>query len=498
MGQIQDNFVAYVSHLQVAVEEAPAQPDTKRMRYSAAEDARAGRGRDARHRGEHGRRGPRRRVSTRRSTRAVDGEITASGGGVDPDGRADCRCGSTRPPGATSRASAGAARSTSSATAADPTPAAVPAMRDFSADLTELRRRVDGAVTYLGIDDARARDRGARGRGCAARPLGRPGGRPQGDDRAVALSATTSRWSSSSTARVADLETLAELAREEGDESQEPEIAAGIAALDRRARHSRAARAVHRRARRPRRDLHGQLRRGRHRRAGLDQHAVAHVPALGGAARLRRRDRRGVAGHRGRASARRRSRSRAATRTGCSPASAACTGSSASRRSTPTRAARPRSRRSTWCPRSTRPRRRRSTRATCASTRTGRRARVASTSTSPTPRCGSRTSHRHRGVVPERAVADPEQGAGDADPRRTPRGAAAPGAQRRARGAVGGEARRRVRQPDPHLHAAPVPTGEGRAHPARDRQRAGGARRRARRVHRVVPPVAPTPADQTL
>ena len=39
-----------------------------------------------------------------------------------------------------------------------------------------------------------------------------------------------------------------------------------------------------------------------------------------------------------------------------------------------------------------------------------------------------------------------------------------------------------VRQPDPHLHAAAVPAGEGRAHPLRDRQRAGGARRRPRRA----------------
>ncbi len=38
MGQIEDNFVAYVSHLRVAVEEAPRAPDTQRMRYSAAED----------------------------------------------------------------------------------------------------------------------------------------------------------------------------------------------------------------------------------------------------------------------------------------------------------------------------------------------------------------------------------------------------------------------------------------------------------------------------
>ncbi len=39
MGQIQDQFVAYVSHLQVAaVEEAPRGPATEKMRYSAAED----------------------------------------------------------------------------------------------------------------------------------------------------------------------------------------------------------------------------------------------------------------------------------------------------------------------------------------------------------------------------------------------------------------------------------------------------------------------------
>jgi len=43
MGQIQDNFVAYVSHLQVAkVEEAPQAPATSRMRYSSSEDAEQG------------------------------------------------------------------------------------------------------------------------------------------------------------------------------------------------------------------------------------------------------------------------------------------------------------------------------------------------------------------------------------------------------------------------------------------------------------------------
>jgi preprotein translocase subunit SecA len=43
MGQIQDNFVAYVSHLQVAkVEEAPRAPSTNRMRYSSSDDAEQG------------------------------------------------------------------------------------------------------------------------------------------------------------------------------------------------------------------------------------------------------------------------------------------------------------------------------------------------------------------------------------------------------------------------------------------------------------------------
>ena len=39
MGQIQDQFVAYVSHLQVAaVEEAPRAPAVEKMKYAAADD----------------------------------------------------------------------------------------------------------------------------------------------------------------------------------------------------------------------------------------------------------------------------------------------------------------------------------------------------------------------------------------------------------------------------------------------------------------------------
>jgi preprotein translocase subunit SecA len=43
MGQIQDQFVAYVSHLQVAqVEEAPSTPLAAKVQYSSADDAAQG------------------------------------------------------------------------------------------------------------------------------------------------------------------------------------------------------------------------------------------------------------------------------------------------------------------------------------------------------------------------------------------------------------------------------------------------------------------------
>jgi peptide chain release factor 2 len=90
--------------------------------------------------------------------------------------------------------------------------------------------------------------------------------------------------------RIDDAETLAELAREEGDESRGARDREALAALDRRARRARAALAVHRRARRARRHLRDPGRRGRHRRPGLGRDAAAHVPALGRARGLRRRE----------------------------------------------------------------------------------------------------------------------------------------------------------------------------------------------------------------
>ena len=106
-------------------------------------------------------------------------------------------------------------------------------MRDFSDDLTELRRRVEGARGYLKIEAARAR----------VEELEVEVSKPDlWDDQDLARKVNTelSQLQEDVTlveqldGDVSDLETLAELAREEGDESVEDEIANGIAALVRR------------------------------------------------------------------------------------------------------------------------------------------------------------------------------------------------------------------------------------------------------------------------
>ena len=171
-------------------------------------------------------------------------------------------------------------------------------MRDFSDDLADLYRRVESARSYLDIDGARAR------MGDLESEVSRP---DLWDDPDAARAVTTElsqlrddvELVDGLAGQVSDLETLAQLAREEGDESFEAEIEEGIGSLRRRARCARAARAVQRRARRPRRDLHRQFGRGRNRRAGLDQHAASHVPPVGGAPALRGGDRGGLRGHRG-------------------------------------------------------------------------------------------------------------------------------------------------------------------------------------------------------
>ena len=222
-----------------------------------------------------------------------------------------------------------------------------------------------------------------------------------------------------------------------------PRSTTSSTALRSDARQARAARAVHRRARRARRDLRGALRRGRHRRAGLGRDAAAHVPrwaerrastvevdeiqegqeagiTLGDVHRegsLRVRD------------ARRRAR-----RAPADPHLAV-------RRAT--RAARPRSRRSTACPRSkqaeaARDRPERPAHRHVPLVGRGRPARERH-------RLGGAhhaPPDRRRRVVPERALAAPEQGEGDADPRGAARRACS--ARSSARSSSGSRARSRT------------------------------------------------------
>jgi peptide chain release factor 2 len=103
-------------------------------------------------------------------------------------------------------------------------------MRDFSDDLSELRRRVTDARAYLRVDAAEAR----------LAELEQRASKPDLWDDPEAARQVTSELArvkddidlvQGLEERVSDLETLHELAREESDESVEPEIAAGIADL---------------------------------------------------------------------------------------------------------------------------------------------------------------------------------------------------------------------------------------------------------------------------
>jgi len=108
-------------------------------------------------------------------------------------------------------------------------------MRDFSDQLAEARRRIDDAETYLKVEELRAR-----------RPLlETEASRPDlWDDPEVAKRVTAElaavvddlEQHERLVQQLEDLETLHELAREEGDESLEPEIEEGLAALDRELR----------------------------------------------------------------------------------------------------------------------------------------------------------------------------------------------------------------------------------------------------------------------
>ncbi|MBL8777882.1 MAG: peptide chain release factor 2 [Acidimicrobiales bacterium] len=103
-------------------------------------------------------------------------------------------------------------------------------MKDFSEDLTALRSRLENARGYLKIEELRAR-----------RPqLETEASRPDLWDDAERAKAVTGELSSviddlerydGLVGSLEDVETLAELARDEGDDSLEPEIDDGVAAL---------------------------------------------------------------------------------------------------------------------------------------------------------------------------------------------------------------------------------------------------------------------------
>src|SRR5262245_65045200 len=99
-------------------------------------------------------------------------------------------------------------------------------MRDFSDDLSELRRRVSDALAYLRVDAQEAR----------LAELEQAASRPDLWDDPDAARQVTSELARVKDdidlvlgleERVSDLETLHELGREESDDSVEPEIATG-------------------------------------------------------------------------------------------------------------------------------------------------------------------------------------------------------------------------------------------------------------------------------
>jgi peptide chain release factor 2 len=106
-------------------------------------------------------------------------------------------------------------------------------MRDFSDDLKALRVRLDEAHRYLRIDELSMRQPQLETE--AARPdlWDSPDAARRVTGELSAVTADLDFFAQLSQ-QLEDLETLAELARELEDESQEPEIAEGIAALEKR------------------------------------------------------------------------------------------------------------------------------------------------------------------------------------------------------------------------------------------------------------------------
>ena len=260
MGQIEDDFVRYVFHLQVVVDEQPAAPAPQRA-VQRAEDPVQGssamRGAAVRGRPEMIGEAPPTRGGPVGGADAVGAGRVAGAG----PGREDAR---------PQRAVLLRQRQEVQALPRSLTPHAIVTMRDFSEDLADLRapRR---ATRRLPADRRRAR---------AAR-------RARGRSRATPISGTTRTRrarSRPSCQRVRDDVELVDDLEQRGlrparrcpssrakkaTTRSKPRSPTASPRLRSRARPARAARAVQRRARRARRDLRSALRRGRHRRAGL-------------------------------------------------------------------------------------------------------------------------------------------------------------------------------------------------------------------------------------
>src|SRR5215472_15933055 len=104
-------------------------------------------------------------------------------------------------------------------------------MRDFSDELKSLRARLDEAHNYLRIDDTRARH--AELEAVVQEP-----DLWEDQDRARAVNAAYARARGDIeeydglASAVEDVEVLYELAREEGDDTQEPDIEASLLSLN--------------------------------------------------------------------------------------------------------------------------------------------------------------------------------------------------------------------------------------------------------------------------
>jgi peptide chain release factor 2 len=103
-------------------------------------------------------------------------------------------------------------------------------VRDFSEELSDLARRVGDARAYLRVDEARRRLAELEEEAVKVDWANDPD-RARSVNAELAAVGADVRLVDDLDRRLSDLETLSDLAREEGDASVEPEIAAGVAAL---------------------------------------------------------------------------------------------------------------------------------------------------------------------------------------------------------------------------------------------------------------------------